>query len=284
MTLCVLGLAATRAGVSLAAGRTPAGQRSTLRVYAAASLVDAFDELGHVLERQRPGLTVRMSFAGSQQLASQLEQGAGAEVFAAADDRWMDEVKSHGLLAGDAAPFARNRMVVIVPATNPARISRLQDLARGGVKLLLCADAVPVGHYSREVLRNLGADPAFGSEFASRALRNLVSEEENVRSVVAKVQLGEADAGMVYRSDVSTKLRRYVRVFEIPAAANVIASYPIAVLKDAAEPAAAQAFVDLVLSREGQHVLEHYGFIPGAAATPGTHAAGPRRERSGFRG
>jgi molybdate transport system substrate-binding protein len=266
IALCVVALLAARGGVSFAAGNATAGGRSTLRVYAAASLVDAFNELGRALERQRPGLTVRMSFAGSQQLASQLEQGAGAEVFASADERWMDDVKSHGLLAGEAAPFARNLMVVIVPATNPARIARLQHLARGGVKLLLCADAVPAGHYSREVLRNLGADPTFGAEFANRALRNVVSEEENVRSVVAKVQLGEADAGIVYRSDVSMKLRRYVKVLEIPTAANVVASYPIAVLKGAPEPAAAQAFVDLVLSPEGQRVLERFGFIPVAPA------------------
>lgn len=252
-------------GAGRAAHAAPATARSTLRVYAAASLVDAFDELGHMLERQRPGLVVRMSYAGSQQLAAQLAQGAPAGVFASADERWMEDVKSHGLVAGEPVPFAGNRMVVIVPATNPARIARLQDLARGGVKLLLCAEAVPAGHYSRAVLHNLAADPAFGPGFDARVLRNLASEEENVRSVVAKVQLGEADAGIVYRSDVSVKLRRYVKVFEIPEAANVVASYPIAVLKGAADPAAAQALVDLVLSADGQRVLARCGFMPPAS-------------------
>jgi molybdate transport system substrate-binding protein len=264
----VLALLLVLAGTRTASGAAPAAAKSTLRVYAAASLVDAFNELGHLLEQRRPGLIVRMDFAGSQQLAAQLEQGAPADVFASADERWMDEVKDQGLLAGEPVPFVRNLMVVIIPATNPARIRKLQDLAHGGVKLVLCADAVPAGHYSRAVIHNLGVEPGFDSEFEYRTLGNMVSEEENVRSVVAKVQLGEADAGFVYRSDVSAKLRRYVKVLEIPAAANVLASYPIAVLKRAPEPAAAQAFLELVRSPEGQRVLERYGFI---SVTNGGH-------------
>jgi molybdate transport system substrate-binding protein len=254
--------------LALAAALAPNGSaapppdKTTLNVYAAASLVDAFEELGRVLERRRPGLKVRMNFAGSQQLASQLAQGGRADVFASADERWMRDVQSHGLLARDAATFARNRMVVIVPAVNPARIARLQDIARPGVKLVLCADAVPAGRYSREVIRNLGKDAAFGGDFAARALQNVVSEEENVRAVVAKVQLGEADAGIVYRSDVSAKLVRHVKMFELPVTANVLADYAIAVLEGTRNPDAAQAFLDLVLSPEGQTLLERHGFVP----------------------
>jgi molybdate transport system substrate-binding protein len=245
-----------------------AADKPTLRVFAAASLVDAFDELGRALERQRPGLTVRASYAGSQQLASQLEQGARGDVFASADTRWMADVVGHGLATGEPVLFARNRMVVIVPATNPARITRIQDLARGGVKLVLCAEAVPAGHYSRSVLGNLDADPAFGRGFARRVLGNVVSEEENVRAVVAKVQLGEADAGLAYRSDVSPRLLRYVKVLELPPAANVLAAYLIVPLKGASDPAAAKAFVDLVLSPGGQRVLGRYGFVPAGPTTP----------------
>ena len=244
---------------------SPAGARHTLYVFAGASLSDAFTELGHRLEKQRPGLTVRFNFAGSQQLATQIEQGAAADVFASADERWMSHVRDAGLIAGESAIFARNRLVVIVPKTNPARIQRLQDLARGGVKLVLGADAVPVGRYSRTVLQNLARDQAFGSEFAARVLRNVVSEEENVKSVVGKVQLGEADAGMVYRSDVTPSVARFLRVFELPESANVLASYPISVLRDAKESVAGAAFVALVLSAEGQQVLERSGLI---AVTP----------------
>ena len=237
-------------------------------MFAAASLSDAFTEIGHKLEQRRPGLTVRMNFAGSQQLATQIEQGAAADVFASADERWMDYAKKRGLLSGEPTIFARNRLVVIVPRTNPARIRRLQDLARGGIKLVLGADAVPVGRYSRNALRNLARDPAFGADFSTRTLGNVVSEEENVKSVVGKVQLGEADAGIVYRSDVTPTVARYIRMFEIPENMNVIASYPIALVKGSKEPEAGSPFVALVLSPEGQQILERRGLIPVAATRP----------------
>ena len=254
-------------GLGAFALRATAADKSTLQIFAAASLTGAFTDLGHTLEQQRPGLRVLFNFAGSQQLASQIEQGAGAEVFASADERWMNHVRDCALLGSTATAFARNRLVVIVPRTNPARIARLQDLARGGVKLVMGGEAVPVGRYGRTMFTNLARDPAFGKDFATRTLRNVVSEEENVNAVVSKVQLGEADAGVVYRSDVTPTVARFVRVFEIPASANVIATYPIAVLKSAQRPELAQAFVDLVLSEPGQQALEHWGLLR-AAGTP----------------
>lgn len=256
----------------LAGGSPPsaaaAQKTATLQVFAAASLGDAFAELGQHLEKSRPGLSVRFNLAGSQQLAAQLEQGAYADVFASADDRWMAYVGERGLVADKPVIFARNRLVVIVPRTNPARIGKLQDLAKRGIKLVIGADAVPVGRYSRIVLQNLSRDPAFGGDFASRTLRNVVSEEENVRSVVGKVQLGEADAGIVYGSDVSASVARFVTVLEIPESANVVASYPIAIIRNAGQADAAKAFVDLVLSREGQEVLARRGLLPVAAPAP----------------
>jgi molybdate transport system substrate-binding protein len=180
----------------------------------------------------------------------------------------MNYAKERGLLSGEPSIFAKNRLVVIIPRTNPARIQRLQDLARGGVKLVIGADAVPVGRYGRAVLRNLALDPAFGRDFAALTLRNVVSEEENVKSVVGKVQLGEADAGIVYRSDVTAAVARFIHVIEIPESANVIASYPIALVKDARESDTARAFVDLVLSRDGQRILERRGLIPVTPTRP----------------
>jgi molybdate transport system substrate-binding protein len=240
----------------------------TLNVFAAASLSDAFSELGHMLEQRQPGVRVRFNFAGSQQLVAQLEQGAAADVFASADERWMSYAKDHGLVSGEPSMFVRNRLVVIVPKPNPARISRLEDLAKGGIKLVLAADAVPVGHYSRVVLKNLSRTEGFAPDFAPRVMKNVVSEEDNVKSVVTKVQLGEADAGIVYRSDISPAVARYVRVFEIPEAANVIATYPIAMLKASPDSDAAKAFIDLVLSADGQRVLEQRGLMPIAANSP----------------
>jgi molybdate transport system substrate-binding protein len=264
--LVFLASALTHSSPAIAA--TSGNAPGTLQVFAAASLSDAFNDLARKLEAQRPGLRVRISFAGSQQLASQLQQGAVADVFASADERWMSAVQASGLLAGDASTFAHNRLVVIVPKPNPARINRLQDLAKGGIKLVLAADAVPVGRYSRIVLGNLSRTEGFDADFATRTLRNVVSEEENVKSVVSKVQLGEADAGIVYRSDLSPAVARYVRVFEIPEGTNVIAAYPIALLKTSRAPETARAFVDLVLSTDGQRVLEQHGLMPNATSRP----------------
>ena len=240
----------------------------TVTVFAAASLTDAFSELGRRLERRTPGITVRFNFAGSQQLVAQLAQGAAADVLATADQQWMRAAEDRGLLAGPPATFAHNRLVVIVPASNPGRISRLEDLARPGLKLVLAGASVPAGRYSREVLGRLGAAPGFPDDFARRALANLASEEENVKSVVAKVQLGEADAGMVYRSDVNAAVARQVKVFELPAAAQIVADYPIASVLGSVHVEAAQAFLDLLATPEGRAVLERHRMTPPAPAAP----------------
>lgn len=252
-------------GSGLAAATETAGR---LRVFAAASLADAFGEIAARFERAHPGIRVEVNLAGSQQLVSQLEQGAAADVFASADPRWMDVARERSLLAGEPVTFARNRLTVIVPRTHPARIGRLQDLGRRGVKLVIAAPAVPAGRYSREVLGRLSRLDGFDSDFARRALANVVSEEENVKSVVGKVQLGEADAGMVYRSDVTPSLRRFLRVLEIPDSANVLATYPIAVLREAPHANAAREFIDLVRSAEGQAILVRHGLIPVTRVEP----------------
>ncbi len=260
------------AAVALAAGfaeaPTPAPAApadTTLQVFAAASLTEAFGELGMRLERARPGLRVRFNFAGSQQLAAQIDQGARADLFAPADETWMVFLRRRGRLLGPAPVFAGNRMVAIVPAANRARIDSLQDLARPRVKLVLAAQTVPAGRYARKALLNLARAPGFAPDFGERALANLVSSEENVKAVVAKVQLGEADAGIVYRSDVTPALVRKLKVLEIPEAQNAVARYSIGVLKDAPSAHAARAFVDLLLSDEGQGVLERHGLLPLAA-------------------
>jgi len=244
------------------AGSAAERPATTLSVFAAASLADTFRDIGGAFEKSHAGLRVRLNLAGSQQLALQIEQGAVADVFASADDRWMDHLRADSLLVAAPAPFAHNLLVVIVPRTNPARIRRLQDLARRGVKVVLGAEAVPVGTYSRQALQNLSRASDFSPDFAARVLSNVVSEEENVKSVLGKVQLGEADAGIVYASDVTPAFARFVRVFEIPPSANVVAAYPIAVLRGSKLPEAAREFVALVLSAEGQEILKRRGLIP----------------------
>ena len=243
---------------SPAAGQD-AAPRGGITVFAAASLSEAFRELAQ-------GKPVRFNFAGSQHLALQLEQGARADVFASADQRWMDYVLEKKLAEGEPRVFAHNVLVVIVPKTNPGHIRKLEDLAKRGVKLVVGAEAVPVGKYTREAIENLVNQPGFPPEYSSKVLGNVVSQEENVKSVVAKVQLGEADAGFAYRSDVTGEVSRYLTVLEIPKGANVLASYPIVVVAGG-DTAAARSFVDLVTGVEGKRVLAKHGLIP-AGSTP----------------
>jgi molybdate transport system substrate-binding protein len=253
---------------ALVAGATrpsQAQQPGELTVFAAASLKDAFSEVAGVLARRNPPIAVRYNFAGSQQLVLQLQQGARADVFASADQRLMQTARDGGLVAGTPAIVARNRLLVITPAANPGRVDRLQDLSRRGLKLVLAAEAVPAGKYAREALGRLTAAPGFGSDYSGRVLRNVVSHEENVKAVVTKVQLGEADAGIVYVSDVTAAVRHAVHVIEIPDQYNVIATYPIAVLQGTGQPDAARAFVEFVLSAEGQAILARQGFLPAEA-------------------
>ena len=264
-------LALALLGVPLLASRPNEPEPTTLNVFAAASLTESFRDLGRALEQRQPGLSVQFNFAGSQQLALQMEQGAPADVFASADQRWMDYAREKNLIEGDAPIFARNRLVVIVPKTNPARIKALPDLVRRGTKVVLAAEAVPVGKYSREMLQKLAAAPDFPEGYDRRVLANVVSQEENVKSVVAKVQLGEADAGIVYRSDVTPSVVRYVRVLDVPDEFNVIAAYPIAVVKSTRNAEAGRRFVELVRSDEGQRVLERHGLLPTTAPEPAPH-------------
>jgi len=259
--LMILAIGFTWTGTGPRSGAA-AATSGTLTVFAAASLTDAFTLLGRVLEQRNPGLHVTMNFAGSQQLAQQIDQGAKADVFASADQRWMDYMRDHGVIEGAPQVFVRNLLVVIVPQSNPGRIARLQDLSRPGVKFVINAGAVPAGKYSREALANLNAAPGFPPDYVQQVLRNVVSEEDNVKSVVTKVQLGEADAGMVYRSDVTPAVAGKLRVIDIPGKYNVLASYPIALVKNAPNPDAGHQFIDLVLSPVGQRVLADQNFIP----------------------
>jgi molybdate transport system substrate-binding protein len=231
-------------------------------VFAAASLTEAFTELGRGFEAAHPGTRVRLNFAGSQQLALQLEQGAAADLFASADGRWMGRIDSLGLVAGRPRVFARNALVVALPRANPGQVRAIADLARPGLKLVLAADAVPAGRYARAALRALAGHRGYPADFDHRVLANLVSEEENVRSVLAKVELGEADAGIVYRSDVTGPAAARLGAVPLPPDVGRAAAYPIAQLKSATAPAAARAFLDLVVGAEGRAVLVRHGFEP----------------------
>ena len=232
-----------------------------LTIFTAASLTDAFKEIAANIERANPGTTLQFNFAGSPTLRMQLAQGARADVFAAADEPNMRGAQQHGSIMSEPRMFARNRLVVIVPAHNTAGITTLEDLAKPRMKLVLANKDVPVGNYTRQSLAKMSQNLSFVGDFAARVLANLVSEETNVKQVVAKVQLGEADAGIVYSSDVTPTVRPAVKVIEIPDQANVIARYPIAVVSGAQNEVGARAFIEYVLSAAGQAILIRHGFI-----------------------
>ncbi len=240
-------------------------ERQTLTVLAAASLTESFTELGKSFEAQHPGVTVAFNFAGSQQLAQQLDQGAPADVFASANKKYMDAaVTSKRVAAGASATFAKNRLVVIFPKANPAGLTTLQDLAKPGLKLDLADKTVPVGQYSLDFLAQTAQDPAFGTDFKDKVLKNVVSYETDVKAVVSKVSLGEADAGVVYLTDYHAAADKLGKL-DIPEALNTIANYPIAPIADSQNADLAKAFVALALSPEGQAILTKYGFV---AVTP----------------
>ena len=227
-----------------------------LVVFEAASLKDAFAALAARFEKDHPGVHVVTNAAGSQELRSQIEHGAAADVFASADERHMHALVAAGL-AGEPAVFACNEPVVVV-RNDLAALKTFGDLPRAD-RIVVGAPEVPIGAYTNRILDR--SVDKLGALFPARVQAKIVSRELNVRQVLAKVVLGEADAGIVYRSDAVTAKGK-VRVVEIPVDINVTAAYPIAALQHAPTPSLAAAFVALVRSPAGTTVLREAGFVP----------------------
>src|SRR5512132_3809843 len=223
-------------------GQSPA----EIKVFAAASLTAAFTELGQQYSSANGGTKVAFNFAGSQALATQVQQGAPADVFASADIPNMDKVKD---LVGTPQNFASNLLQIVVEKGNPKGVKTLDDLANPDLKVVLAAPDVPAGRYAEQVLDQAGVSV------------QPVSQEDNVKAVVTKVSLGEADAGIVYVTDVTAGGDK-VEGVDIPREQNVVATYPIATVKASKAQDKAQVFMDLVLSDQGQQVLKKYGFLP----------------------
>jgi molybdate transport system substrate-binding protein len=237
----------------------PSVLRGDITVYAASSLTAAFKELGATFEAANPEVTVAFSFGASSTLATQINEGAPADVFASADDVQMDVVVKNGNVAKPET-FASNTPVLVIPRGN-GPVQSFADLAKPGVRLVLAAPEVPIGNYARQILANASIQGAVSLDFAARALGNLRSNEPNVRAALAKVQTGEADAAIVYATDVSTAAKD-VDTIDIPPQYNVEASYPIAATTATKNGPIANAFVEFVLSPVGQSILQKYGFGP----------------------
>ncbi|MFI1197995.1 molybdate ABC transporter substrate-binding protein [Streptomyces sp. BHT-5-2] len=220
------------------------GGTTKLTVLAAASLTDVLQKAGAVYEKEHPGTKVAFSFAGSQELAAQVKQGAPADALVTADTKTMD-----GLKADTGAPtvIAKNRLVIATGKGNPKKVGALKDLANSKLKVVLAAPDVPVGRYGKKVLD------------AQKLTVKPVSQEPNVRAVLSKVELGEADAGIVYKTDAATAPKK-VDAIDIPDAQNAVASYPAATLKSSQHSAAAAAFVKWLSTPEAQKLLQEAGF------------------------
>ena len=221
----------------------------TVSVFAAASLTDAFKALGTSFQATHAAVTVQFNFAGTPTLVTQIEQGASADVFGSADTTNMDKLNADGFTSGTSQVFAHNKLEIVVGAGNPKSISGLADLAKPSVIYITEAATVPAGKYALQVLANAGV------KVTPRSL------ETDVKSVVGKVALGEADAGIVYTTDISAAGSR-VQGVQIPDAVNVIATYPIVAVKGTRNADLANAFIAYVLSADGQSNLQSFGFLP----------------------
>lgn len=243
--LALVAAACTPAGPGPGPGPGPAER--TLTVLAAASLTETFEELAEKFEAEHSGVTVRLVLDSSATLAEQVTQGAPGDVLATADERTMQVVLEAGTAAGDPEPFATNRLVLAVPADNPAGVDALADLDDPQVDYVACVASAPCGALARRVLDRAGiTSPP-------------VSEEVDVKAVLAKVMLGEVDAGLVYATDV-VAAGDDVAAVRLPSSAEQVARYPVVVLAEAREPRLAAAWVDLVTSAAGRRVLADAGF------------------------
>lgn len=224
-------------------------EEATLRVYAAASLTEAFEEIADAFEAEHDGVEVELSFGGSSDLVTQIQEGAPADVFASADTANMDELVDAELAGSGPSVFATNTLEIAVPPGNPAGITSFQDLARAGLNLVVCAPEVPCGAAAQQVAEDAGVT------------LSPVSEEQSVTDVLAKVTSGEADAGLVYVTDVQAA-GDDAEGITFPESAAVVNSYPIAPVAGSGEPDLAQQFAQLVLGDTGQGILADLGFGP----------------------
>lgn len=256
--MAVLAVALTACSAS---GASPANRELT--IYAAASLKAAVEQAEPAYETALPGMTLTISTDSSAALATQIEEGAPADVFLSADTTNPQKLVEAGLVDGDPVTFAGNELTVIVPIANPAGIRSPMDLAKAGVSVIAAGEQVPITKYATQLVDNLALEAGYPPDFGAAYAANVVSREDNVKAVVTKIELGEGDAGIVYVTDARASDR--VTAIEVPDSANVPATYDGVVVKASKDTAAAHAFLDWFAGPDGQAILGELGFLPPAS-------------------
>jgi molybdate transport system substrate-binding protein len=259
VALLALAIALVTAGCgSSGSGSTSGASQTKLTVFAAASLNTVFPQIAAEFRKAHPGVTFTFSFAGTDTLTTQIEQGAPADVFAGASTKYGTELAGKGLIDAPQV-FATNRLVVVVPTGDPAHITSLRDLAKPGTRIVIGDATVPIGAYTRKVLGNL--DATYGASYSPAVLKNVVSEALDVTSILTSVSTGNADAGFVYVTDARSAGDKVVTI-GLPAAAQAVASYPIAVVKASKHATVAGQFAAFMLGAQAQAALAAAGFGP----------------------
>jgi molybdate transport system substrate-binding protein len=247
--------------ILVVAGCKPAMPESEVIVFAAASLTDSFTELEHAFEMKNPGVDVILNFASSSILRTQIEEGAAVDMFASANVGHMQILVDKGLVSEESARFiASTQLVIVTPLGNPAGIQDAEDLAGIGIRLVLALPEVPAGDYARQALHALNA--IYGESYEPAVLANVASNEDNVRQVLLKVELGEGDAGFVYLTDAISS--EEVKVIHLPQGYSPAVSYMIGIPASSRNLSLAEVFSDYLLSLEGQSILANWGFTPAA--------------------
>jgi len=263
LVVAACGSSAASAGGAASAADPSAGSAAAgadLEVYAAASLKKVLEQVKTVYEGANPGTSLTISTDSSSALETKIEQGAPADVFLSADTTNPKKLVDGGFAAGPVVAFAGNLLTVIVPTANPASLRTPADLARRGVKIIAAGDTVPVTKYAGQLVANLAKEPGYPAGFADAYAGNVVSREDNVAAVVTKIALGEGDAGIVYATDA--KASDKVTAIDVPASANVPATYGGLVPMASSHAAAAAAFLAWLAGPDGQAVLSTFGFLP----------------------
>ncbi len=258
--LCLAFVVGCSAGANQSTSPTPAVRPVGLTIYAAASLKDVLGSVRSAYEAAISGMTLTMATDSSATLRTQIEQGAPADIFLSADQKNPRALVDAGLADGGAVDFAGNLLTVIVPWDNPAHIETPADLALPGVKIIAAGDEVPITAYAQEAIVNLATDPGYPAGFAASYTANVVSKEENVKAVVAKIELGEGDAAIVYATDATAA--QGVTTIEIPTTANVPATYAGIVVAASSNASEAHAFLDWLTGPNGRTILGEFGFLP----------------------